>query len=103
MSPVALAGSYMLCRTRPMAWPIGVVVPYAQAMSHGLKEEGGKRLGIKDAIRDPSAKPSNVWWKEIATRRTMNDVPVATLRAMPMKMLWKRMPASRRRHCRSCL
>jgi hypothetical protein len=32
----------------------------------------------------------------------MKEAPVATERAMPMKMEWKRMPASSRRHWRSC-
>ena len=51
-------------------------------------------------MREPRARPSKVWWKEMATRRTMKEVPTARERARPMKMEWKRMPASRRRHWR---
>lgn len=74
------------------------MVPYARAMSHGLSDEGGN-CGMA-AMREPRARPSKVWWKEMARRRTRKDVPVATDRAMPMKTEWKRMPASRRRHWR---
>lgn len=52
------------------------------------------------AMREPKARPSKVWWKEIAISRTRKGGPVATERAMPMKMEWKRMPASRSRHWR---
>lgn len=51
-------------------------------------------------MREPRARPSKVWWKDMARRRTRKVRPVATERAMPMKMEWKRMPASRRRHWR---
>ena len=67
-------------------------------MSHGFGDEAAN-CGMA-AIREPRARPSNVWWKEMARRRTRKEVEVATLRAMPMKMLWNRMPASRRRHWR---
>lgn len=72
---------------KPIAWPMGVVVPYARHISHGFVEDGENRSGINEAMRDPRANPSNVWWKEIATRRTTKDVPVATLTAIPIKML----------------
>lgn len=51
-------------------------------------------------MREPRARPSKVWWKDMAKRRTRKVRPVATDRAIPMKMEWKRMPASRRRHWR---
>jgi hypothetical protein len=63
-----------------------------------LGEPTGKRTAL---ILEPSAKPSKVWWKEMATRNTIKAVPVATERAIPMKMEWKRIPASKRRHCNS--
>jgi len=66
-------------------------------MNQGFGDPTGKRIAL---MRAPRAKPSNVWWKEIAVRRTMKAVPVATERAMPMKTEWKRMPASKRRHWR---
>lgn len=41
-----------------MAWPMGVVVPYARHMSHGLMERASKRL--MEAMREPRARPSKV-------------------------------------------
>ena len=81
-----------------MACPMGVVIPYSTLMNHGFRlvvEKDGMA-----AIREPKARPSNVWWKEIAMSRTTKAGPVETERAMPMKTLWKRMPASRSRHWR---
>jgi len=73
-------------------------VPYASTMSHGLGEEDGKDMA---AIREPRASPSKDWWNDMAIRKTTKEVPVATDMAMPMNTEWKRIPASRRRHCRS--
>ena len=41
-----------------MAWPKGVVVPYARAIIQGLKDVGGSE-GMA-AMRDPRARPSKV-------------------------------------------
>lgn len=41
-----------------MAWPMGVVVPYARHMSHGLREWALKR--VMEAMREPRASPSKV-------------------------------------------
>lgn len=41
-----------------MAWPMGVVVPYARHMSHGLREWALKR--VMEAMREPRARPSKV-------------------------------------------
>ena len=38
----------------------------------------------------------------MATRKTTKGGPVATDTAIPMKIEWKRIPASRRRHWRIC-
>ena len=53
-------------------------------MSQGLSEVVEKE-GIA-AIREPKARPSNVWWKQMAIRRTMKAGPEATETAMPMKI-----------------
>lgn len=67
-------------------------------MNHGFRLVVEKE-GMA-AIRLPRASPSKVWWKDIAISNTTKAGPVLTLRAIPMKMLWKRMPASRSRHWR---
>ena len=41
-----------------MAWPIGVVVPYARHISHGLGESLAK--AVMPAMREPNARPSKV-------------------------------------------
>ena len=43
---------------RPTAWPRGVVVPYARAMSQGLGDVGEKE--VIAAMRAPRAMPSKV-------------------------------------------
>lgn len=78
-----------------MAWPMGVVAPYASTMSHGLGEEAGKEMA---AMREPKARPSKDWWKAMAMRKITKAVPVETEIAIPMKTEWKRIPASKRRH-----
>jgi hypothetical protein len=73
-------------------------MPYIKLMIQGLSEVVENE--DTPAMREPRARPSKVWWNAIAMRRTMKAGPVETERARPMKTLWKRMPASRRRHCR---
>lgn len=85
-----------------MAWPMGVVVPYARHMSHGLREWALKR--VMEAMREPRARPSKVSvggcqyrvltpgfcylrnsrWKVMAIKSTMKFEPVATLNAIPV-------------------
>ena len=38
-------------------------------------------------------------WNAIAISRTTNSLSMETLRAIPMKMLWKRIPVSSMTHC----
>lgn len=56
-SPNSDVGLYSWCVASPIAWPSGVVHPYANAISHGCSEPSGHEMA---AMRAPRAMPSNV-------------------------------------------
>ena len=56
--PVWDAGSYNLRVARPIACPMGVVVPYAKHINQGFQEPLSN--AFRPAMREPSARPSNV-------------------------------------------